>query len=167
MIRLRPYKSSDADYVIQWVNEERLFTMWCANRFTYPLTEQQLREYQENMNREETGWIFTALDETGRPVGHICMRAADYEKQSIHFGFVVIDPAFRGRGYGKEMVNLAIKYAFEILKVKRATLKVFDCNPTAHHCYQTCGFQEERYVKEHFPFHEEKWGCYDMAISAD
>lgn len=33
--------------------------------------------------------------------------------------------AKRGMGYGKEMLKLSLKYAFEILKVKKVTLGVF------------------------------------------
>lgn len=166
MIRLRPYKSVDAKYLLNWVSDERLFAMWCANRFIYPLTEEQLMEYKENCDNDENSWIFTALNEAGLPVGHVFMRAADYEQQSVHLGFIVMDPNYRGRGYGREMVNLAVKYAFDILKVKRVMLKVFDCNPIAYHCYQFCGFQEEEYLKDRFPFKEENWGCYDMAIQS-
>lgn len=164
MIRLRPYKSSDAEYLIHWIKDERVFSMWCADRFTYPLTEEQLQKYKENYDNDEHGWIFTALNETGSPVGHLLMRAADYENQSVHLGFIVVNPDCRGQGYGKEMVSLAVNYAFEILKVKRVTLKVFENNRTARQCYQSCGFRDEAYHKDKFLYKEEKWSGYDMVV---
>jgi len=166
MIRIRPYKVSDAKQLLNWAKEERLFTMWCANKFTYPLTEEQLKEYKEKYDHDEHGWIFTALNEKGSPIGHFLMRMADYEKQSVHLGFIIVNPECRGQGYGKEMLRLAVKYAFELLNVKRVTLVVFENNPSAHYCYKACGFIDETYRKDGFAYHNEKWGCYDMAIES-
>ena len=48
MLRLRPYKLSDAKYIVNWVKDEKCFAMWCANLFKYPLTAAQLNEYKMN-----------------------------------------------------------------------------------------------------------------------
>lgn len=164
MIRLRPYKSMDAESLLNWVEDERRFAMWCAGKFTYPLTLKQLETYRKDTENEENKWIFTALNEVGRPVGHFFMRSADYQKQSVHLGFIIVDSKCRGQGIGKEMVQLAVRYAFEILKMNRVTLTVFESNPAAHACYLACGFREEAYRAEGFSYKAEKWGCYDMAI---
>jgi len=164
MIRLRPYKLSDAKYLIDWVKDERLFAMWCANKFSYPLTEKQLITYKDIYENDEQGWIFTALDESGVPIGHLLMRMADYKKKSVHFGFIIINQNYRGKGYGKEMIALAVKYAFEILKVKKVTLGVFSNNPAAHNCYKSVGFVDQKFNEDSFPYKEEKWGLYDMQI---
>jgi len=167
MLRLRPFKISDTEYLLEWVKEERVFTMWCANKFTYPLTKEQLLEYKENYDREDNGWSFTALDETGIPVGHLMMRSADYKKQTIHFGFIIVNPKIRGKGYGKEMVGLAVKYAFEILKVRKATLAVFANNSAAHGCYKAVGFTDVTFRENSFDYKDEKWSLYDMQIEAE
>lgn len=166
MLRLRPYKLSDVKHIVNWVKDERLFTMWCANKFTYPLTEKQLIEYKNSYDDDDYGWSFTALDESGNPIGHLLMRMADYNKQSVHFGFIIINPEYRGKGYGKEMVNLAVKYAFDILRVKKATLIVFSNNPAALHCYKTIGFVEQKFHEDSFSYKDEKWSLYDMQIES-
>lgn len=164
MLRIRPFKMSDASYIVKWLNDEREFKMWSADKFNYPLTIEQLASYKELYEQDEFGWIFVALDEKGIPVGHFLMRMADYEKESVHLGFIVVDPEMRGKGYGAEMVKLAIKYAFEMLKVSRVTLGVFDVNPGAEVCYKKVGFLTESYLKEALTYKNEKWGIYNMAI---
>ena len=77
------------------------------------------------------------------------MRKADYKNESIHLGFIIVDSKIRGQGYGKEMVALAVKYAFEI-KVKRVTLGVFDNNTAARCCCKSVGFVEEKYNENIF-----------------
>ena len=45
----------------------------------------------------------TAFDETGI-AGHLIMRFTDAEKTVLRFGFVIVDEAKRGRGYGKALM---------------------------------------------------------------
>lgn len=166
MIRLRPYKLSDAKYLLEWFHEEEEFMKWSAGKFQYPLTMEQLEEYYHNYEQDEKGWIMVALNEEGTPVGHFLMRMADYEKNSIHMGFIVVNSKLRGHGYGKQMLSQALKYAFEILNVKRVTLGVYDNNPSAHSCYKAVGFMDENYKENFFPYKDEKWGLYEMAATS-
>ncbi len=157
-LKLRPSKATDGREVVKWIDGERQMRMWCRDKFSWPLTEAQMREYYRQLEEEENAWSFTALDETGRPVGSFRMTVMDYEKGHVHLGFIVLSPGTRGRGVGQKMVSMAVKYAVEFLGLKRVTLKVFDCNPAAKRCYEKVGFSEEEYIAEDFPFHEERWG---------
>lgn len=142
MLRLRPYKKCDAEKIVKWIKDERTFHKWCADRFeTYPLEAEQLNEYYEEQAYKDTFFAMTAFQETSI-VGHLFMRFVDSEKKVLRFGFVVLDDAYRGKGYGKEMLLLALQYAFTLLKVEKVTLGVFENNPQAQHCYQSIGFQE-------------------------
>lgn len=49
----------------------------------------------------------------------------------LRLGFVIVDDTKRGKGYGKEMLSLAVKYAFEIFKAEKLTIGVFANNPSA------------------------------------
>ena len=163
MIRLRPYKSSDAKHILSWMQDERAFSMWSADKFQYPLTESQLYKYKEKYEHDEHAWLMTALDEKGTPIGHFLLRKADYKDNSIHIGFIIVDSNRRGKGYGQKMVQLAVKYAFEILSMKKVTLGVFDSNPAAHNCYVNAGFKDVRFEADAFTWEKESWGLYDMA----
>jgi len=117
-----------------------------------------LNEYYHNYEKDDNGWIMTALNEEGTPVGHFLMRMADYQYESVHLGFIIVDSQIRGQGYGKEMVSLVIRYAFDILKVKRVTLSVFDNNLSAHSCYKATGIVDEKYNEGIFQYGNDKWG---------
>ena len=104
----------------------------------------------------------TALDETGAPVGHFIMRLADYHAESIRFGFIIVDPEARGKGYGKEMIRLALKYAFEVLGMKRATLGVYEQNPSAKACYEAVGFTVKEYVADYLIYKGATHAAYEM-----
>lgn len=144
MIRLRPYKQSDGDYLIKWQPADmESFIKWSALRFRYPLDKTQTDEYFHLFDDDTSAWQMTAMDETGAPVGHFLMRKANYAAESVHMGFIIIDPRLRGKGAGKEMITAALRYAFDILRVERVTLGVFENNEPAHRCYLSAGFCDE------------------------
>lgn len=55
--------------------------------------------------------------------------------------------------------------AFEILKVKKVTLGVFENNPAAYWCYKSVGFSEVTTEKEEY-YHvlNEDWKCIEMEV---
>ena len=64
-------------------------------------------------------------------IGHILLRYPSEDKTVIRFGFVIVDDLKRGKGYGKQMLRLAIDYALLELRVKCITLGVFCDNSSA------------------------------------
>lgn len=106
MLRLRPYKSCDADLIAEWIKDKKIFQNWGGERF----------------------------------------------------GWVIVDDTLRGKGYGKEMLLLGLKYAFDIFKVERVTIGVFENNKSAYWCYRKVGFIETEIVQG------EPWNIVEMEI---
>lgn len=145
-IKLRPYKPSDASTILTWVRDEETFRRWVTDRYpTYPITEADMnyKYFQCNGDCPEPDnfYPFTAFCEEGI-LGHLIMRYTDAKKSVLRFGFVILDDSLRGKGYGKQMLKLAVKYAFDILKVQKVTLGVLENNPGAYHCYKSAGFRD-------------------------
>ncbi len=165
MLRLRPYKKSDAKYVVSWIKDEVAFWKWCAGLFgEYPISNDDMNTHYASFDNVDSHFQMTAFDESG-VVGHLIMRFTDEEKQVLRFGFVIVDDTKRGKGYGKEMLQLAIQYAFNILKVEKITLGVFENNSSAYQCYKAAGFREiqEEECKSYQVLGEE-WKCLEMEI---
>ena len=74
-------------------------------------------------------------------IGHILLRFPLEDKSVIRFGFVIVDDSKRGKGYGKQMLRLAIDYAQQELGVQKITLGVFCDNLSAVECYKSVGFR--------------------------
>lgn len=165
MIRLRPYKPSDAAHILSWWEgaDEQAFVKWSCGKFTYPLTMEQMEAYFEQWClKEEHGWLMTALNDDGIPVGHFIMRLADYDRNSVRLGFIVVNPDARGKGYGKQMIEKALAYAFGVVGMKRASLGVFANNPQAKACYEAVGFSVKEYVPDYHTEHGVVYAAYEM-----
>ena len=55
---------------------------------------------------------------------------------------IFIGKEYRGRGYGKEAMDLAVEYAFDTLRVKAVHLEVYSFNEEAIAFYERCGFSK-------------------------
>ncbi len=164
MLRLRPYKECDAEHIVKWIKDEYTFRRWCADKFeSYPITAEDLKNHYREKCNNDGYYQMTAFDETGI-AGHLIMRFLDKAKKILRFGFIIIDDEKRGKGYGKELVVLALKYAFDILKVEKVTLGVFDNNPNAIQCYKSVGFKETGKL-EQYQLIDQNWKCIDMEYS--
>ena len=167
MLRLRPYKACDAEKIVTWIGDEFAFRQWCSDRYDhYPITAADMNAQYDSLAFEDWFYPMTAFDSTG-PVGHLIMRFTDPEKKTLRFGFVIIDAAQRGQGYGREMLSLALKMAFEILKAEIVTLGVFENNPRAHRCYLTAGFRDLPDAPRSVHLLDEDWPCREMELTAE
>ena len=162
-MRLRPYKNCDSKFIVKWIKDEVNFRKWCADRYDkYPITSQDINEHYDLFKNDHNFFEMTAEDDSG-VVGHLIMRFTDEKKKVLRFGFVIVDDSKRGKGYGKEMLSLALKYAFEILKVEKVTLGVFENNLPAYYCYKAVGFNEVIMNNpEYYNVLGEQWRCLEL-----
>lgn len=172
MFRLRPFKNSDAAYLPLWIVDEREFYFWSAGKFTYPLTAAQIITYAETMAAEQTAWPMTVLAANGEPAGHILLRRADYLHQSIHLGFVLLAPQYRGNGRGQALLQLVKQYVRDVLGMRCLTLGVFTDNLQAVQCYKKEAFTMINGTTAIFPLHSleflgEQWEISEMEWLAD
>lgn len=169
MLRLRTYKSADADVIVKWCRDEAAFRRWTSDRYeSFPITAEDMNaKYMDNNGdciEPDNFYPVTAFDESG-VVGHMIMRYTDEEKSVLRFGFVIVDDAKRGMGYGKGMINLALKYAFDIFGAKKVTLGVFENNDAAYYCYKAAGFRDiETDEKEICNVCGERWEIREMEL---
>ena len=135
---LRPLTIDDAPIILSWIKDKTAFRKWSADRYpTFPpKPEDMVAQYAA-----DNVFPFTAINNDGKIVGHIMLRYPDPSKAIIRFGFVIVDDQLRGKGYGKQMLQLAIQKAKQEFGAKKITLGVFDNNPSAFYCYESVGFE--------------------------
>ena len=139
MMRLRPYKNGDAEKIVGWLGDERAFRQWCADRYDhYPISAEDMNAFYL---ASTDIYPMTAADEKGI-VGHVTLRFADREEKEVRLGFVIVDPVERGKGRGREMVRLAVKYAVIFLGAEKVSLAVFENNMQAYTSYLAAGFRD-------------------------
>ena len=158
MIRIRPYKTTDADIILSWCPDKTSCYQWTAGVLgEYPVTKCAFRFVESLMP-------FTAFDESGI-MGFFTLRNPGESPEELRFGFVIINPEKRGMGYGKEMLRLGLIFAFELYGAKRVSLGVFENNPAAYYCYKAAWFCDVRKEPvETYQILGEEWKCRELLM---
>ena len=167
MLKLRPYKRCDAATVISWAQDEQCFYNWTAGMLgEYPPTVENMYSFYESIADNAGFFQIVAYDEAGI-AGYMTMRFPEEDSQVMRFGFIIVDPARRGQGYGKQMIRLVKQMAFDYMDVKKITLGVFEDNDAAIHCYRAAGFWEiHRDEKESYEILGQTRVCKEMEAYA-
>ena len=136
-MQLRPFHQDDAETILSWCKDKHAFRLWSADRYKeFPAQPDEMMEQYKGENM----YPLTAVVEE-EIIGHILLRFPSEDKSVIRFGFVIVDDSKRGKGYGKQMLQLAIQKAMNEYGAKKISLGVFDNNPSAFHCYKSVGFK--------------------------
>ncbi len=164
-LTLRPYKLSDAAVITSWLKSEYLTRQWCADRYErYPVMPKDMNAYHERFIDGQHSRALTMTDGDGI-VGYITLRTPADDPKEQRLGFVIVDDSKRGRGLGKALVSMAVKYAFETLGAAKVSLGVFENNPSAIHCYEAAGFNRVSLPEtESYECLDERWNCIEMEL---
>ena len=164
-MRIRPYiPNKDYEFLSQWIDSERTHAFWCANRLSYPITQKSFHNFLEKISIDCTDSAYVATEDNGQAVGFFCY-SINTEDNIGFLKFVIVDRVKRGKGYGKEMLNLALRYAFQITGAKAVQLNVFNENTLAKQCYEKVGFVERNIDKDVFSYKNELWSRCNMIVS--
>ncbi len=164
VMRIRPYiDSKDFDELKNWITEERAHAMWCANLINYPIEKENFKKIMLEAAERFGDSPYVATSQDGQLMGFFCY-SANMDTNEGMLKFVMMNPEYRGKGYGKEMLKLALKYAFDITNVQTVQLNVFPENEQAKKCYESIGFKERKTDVNAFTYKDESWGRCNMVI---
>ncbi len=164
-MRIRPYiPNKDYKYLPKWIDNEKTHALWCANLFPYPLSPETFHDFLEKLSIERRDSAYVATENNGQVVGFFCY-SVNTEDNIGFLKFIVVDKTKRGKGYGKERLNLALKYAFQITGAEAVQLNVFPENISAKQCYEKVGFVERAFDKNIFRYKDELWSRCNMIVS--
>ena len=118
--------------------------------FRHPLTRTQFESYLAlARGPEAAAVILTGIDPiSGVPVAHGEIGMMNREQETASLCRILIDPARRGRGFGKTLVHALLVLGFEEMKLRRIDLRVYAHNAAAIRCYTSEGFVREGVLRQ-------------------
>lgn len=166
MLRFDPLDERDYGQIVEWIDSPKLLTQWGGTPFSYPLTEDQLREHYETDDERPQRKGFKAVVD-GDMVGTIELDRINRRHDSAAISRVFVDPDHRNRGVGKAMVRRTVDWGFDDLGLHRIHLAVFEFNDPAISCYQTVGFVCEGLRRDSHYHDGEYWTTVLMSVLED
>ena len=146
-IRLRPLEESDAERIRQWRLDEKTRQAYMGYRF--PVIAAAEREWVmrvANPSNREHVYLGVEHPEDGL-IGFVNLREIDWVNRLAKVG-MLIAASHQGQGYGRETLDLLLRYGFKELNLHRLELDVRADNPRAVALYGSAGFKEEGRLRQ-------------------
>jgi RimJ/RimL family protein N-acetyltransferase len=111
-----------------------------------PVVPPALKAWRERLEHPVSEQFFpfgvrTLADDT--LIGFVVLMRIDHVNGNAWVGIGMGNPDYRGKGYGTDAMNVALKFAFQELNLHRVSLEVLASNARAIRSYEKCGFVVE------------------------
>jgi diamine N-acetyltransferase len=156
MLRLRKIEPSDLPFLYQWENDA---TMWADSDTHNPLSRHDLHQYIENTTGDiyrdgqlrliiedsQPSYTSSASDRSSESeirteiLGCIDLFDFDARNRKAAIGMYIAQDA-RGKGVGKQAVQLLLDYAFGYLHLRMLYAIISVHNTACSHIYEQMGF---------------------------
>lgn len=148
-LRLTSCTAADLPTILRWQQDDALLRLYDA-RPSMPRDEAGLSQWLAEANRASNGFVFAIRlnDPAGTLIGIIELDGILWTHGVAWLSILIGERAQQRRGYGRESLTLALRFAFHELNLHRVQLTVFDYNQPAIALYEQLGFQREGRYRE-------------------
>ena len=110
------------------------------------LVADDLAENERLFADEDALHLIVAERATGRTVGYLLLAGLKSPHDELEWRHIIVTD--KGRGYGKETMELLARWSFEVHGCHRAWLDCKDYNARALHVYEGCGMVREALLRD-------------------
>jgi RimJ/RimL family protein N-acetyltransferase len=142
LVGIRPVEEGDFPLIHRWMNHPEV---WRYMDYERPVSLADVREDVERARREGQPYVIVVGD---RPIGRIGLNQFRRRDRACSLYMYVGDPAFWGRGYGRDAAMALLEYAFDRLDLHQIELWTLADNSRAISTYERCGFVREAVLRE-------------------
>ena len=135
---LRAAVEADVDALLRWFPEHEDARRWAGPSFRYPFTRETFFE--------DIRWGYMASFSLCDTDGLLAGFGQVYDRdQRIHLARLVVDPARRGQGLGRLLIERLMEAGRELYPHDAFSLFVYRDNEAACRCYRSLGFEVADY----------------------
>jgi RimJ/RimL family protein N-acetyltransferase len=109
-----------------------------------PMTEDEAKQWVQKLRDYDHAWVI----DVGSVIGAIRLDHVDFWDKRATLAIGIDDQTRLGLGLGTEAIALVLRYAFDVLKLHRISVRVVEYNARALRAYQKCGFVIEGRERE-------------------
>ncbi|PYS56084.1 MAG: hypothetical protein DMG13_00970 [Acidobacteria bacterium] len=155
-VYLRPIDEADVDSnYLQWVNSEIVYSTLASLHF--PTTRAKLLDYvRSNTGRPDVAFFAIMTVDGDKFIGTAKIGPIQWIDRHSYCALLIGDPAFRGKGYGSEVVFLLLKYGFCVLNLHKISAGMVASNRASTRIFEKAGMQVEACLKKEY-FIDGKW----------
>ncbi len=164
---LRPIEREDLDALWRWLNDPAVMYFWAEPALTS--RDELESRYQAGGLGGSTGRVHWLLIETleGEAIGRVGYVDLDRRNRRAEIAIQIGEPAYWGRGYGRDALVAFLGHLFHELNLHKVWLRVEAFNERARRAYEACGFRRDGVLREHTFLGGRYWDSIVMSITED
>jgi RimJ/RimL family protein N-acetyltransferase len=135
-----------------------------ARQMKSPKAELKWME-QESCEMSPGGYFFSirTLAED-KLIGELGLDVVTWPGRDAFVGLGIGETEYWNKGYGTDVMNVLLRFAFTEINLKRVTLTVFEYNPRAIRSYEKAGFRHEGHLRNYLNREGHRWHELYMGI---
>jgi len=126
----------------------------------------ELKWMEEEVSEMTPGGYFFAIrtlaDDT--LIGELVLDVVDWGGRDAFVGLSIGETEYWNKGYGTDVMNILLRFAFAEVNLKRVSLGVFEYNPRAIRSYEKAGFRHEGRLRHLLRREGRRWDNLYMGI---
>lgn len=97
-------------------------------------------------------------------IGELALDVVNWSGRDAFVGLGIGETEYWGKGYGTDVMNVLLRFAFTEVNLQRVTLSVFEYNPRAIRSYEKVGFRHEGRLRKLLNKEGRRWDVLHMGI---
>ncbi len=142
-IRLTPMHAGDLPRLSEWFQDPATLRVFDSVP-AFPKTEVALEEWVKASQKPQKDYLFALrLLDSEELIGYVEFDGIDWVHGRAYAAILIGDLEQRGKNYGFEAMQLALKFAFHELNLYRIALTIFEYNAASIKMAEKLGFVKE------------------------
>ena len=137
---LRPWTIEDTDDAVEGLNNLNV-SKWLA-AVPYPYTREDAEMFIRKSMESDSYYFAIVLKSENKVIGGTQISIID-SANGVASGGIWLNENYHGHGYGTEAFGARIKYAFEVLGMRRIENGYFKGNERSHQMQMKLGYKDE------------------------
>jgi RimJ/RimL family protein N-acetyltransferase len=146
---LRAIKREDIQRRFEFENDVAFHTLHSEEPWEPRPLARIEAEFEERAHKDDREVIPFAIEADGQYIGHCLLYGFNHMARRCSLGIGIGNPAYQGRGYGRDALRVLLDYAFRLRNLRKVSLTVSGDNERAIRSYRACGFVEEGRLRQH------------------
>lgn len=145
-LKLRAVEPEDASIIWEIECDS---CQWVSNGMMAPMSMHVITEYALNYDADPyrsgqlrmVAYVINQADDTKKTVGLVDLYDISARNHTAFTGIYVREE-YRGLGYGREMLRLIERYAFNVLNIRMLAARIASVNAGSWKLYESSGFEK-------------------------
>ncbi len=164
-VRLRALETRDLDAI--WAAQQDFDLQLTTDGDAPPLSDEQTRAFWLSIISDpgpDLRYFAIEALESGAFVGACSLQHIDLRNRRAELSIWLAARPARGQGYGTEATRLLVDYGFEVLRLDKIHLGVYDFNEAGMRTYERVGFRYEGRLRQMLHYDGRYWDEWAMGL---